>query len=298
MSFKHADPAAASLSTTESQGAIELRRFSSLADYQACVALQQQTWGEEFSELVPVSILKISQRIGGVAAGAFDEQGELLGFVFGISGLENGRLVHWSDMLAVRREARGRGIGQRLKHFQRALLLELGVERVYWTFDPLVARNAHLNLNRLGARVQEYVSDMYGYTESRLHRGLGTDRFIVAWQIAGDGAASDGQALGDGDAPSARAGASPLVNQFPGADGGSPASGSAAPDDAVVRVAIPSDIERVQRTSLAEAAEWRASTRAAFETYLGRGYRVSGFHRDPAAELSFYLLSRHPAEEQ
>src|ERR1041385_2041149 len=121
-------------------------------------------------------------------AASFDARDRLVGFVFGMTGVERGRLVHWSDMLAVRPDLRDHGIGRRLKEFQRDTLLAMGVGLVYWTFDPLVARNAHLNFNRLGVRVSEYVIDMYGSdTDSALHRGLGTDRFIVAWEIAAPG---------------------------------------------------------------------------------------------------------------
>src|SRR5213080_165617 len=167
---------------------LHMRHLSTHEDFVACVALQEDTWGAAFSERVPAAILKVSQRLGGITAGAFDAQDRLLGFVFGMTGVENGRLVHWSDMLAVRPELRDHGIGRRLKEFQRDTLLERGVGLVYWTFDPLVARNAHLNFNRLGVRVLEYVIDMYGSdTDSALHRGLGTDRFIVAWDIATPG---------------------------------------------------------------------------------------------------------------
>src|SRR5919201_4895873 len=166
---------------------LHVRHVRTHEEYVSCVALQEETWGAAFSERAPAAILKVSQRLGGIAAGAFDAQDRLLGFVFGITGVEHGRLVHWSDMLAVRPEFRDHGIGRRLKEFQRDALRALGVELVYWTFDPLVARNAHLNFNRLGVRVAEYVIDMYGSdTDSALHRGLGTDRFVVAWPVAPD----------------------------------------------------------------------------------------------------------------
>ena len=58
---------------------------------------------------------------------------------------------------------------------------------VRWTFDPLESRNAHLNLNHLGAGIAEYVEEMYaGEMGSELARGIGTYRFIVSWRIAGD----------------------------------------------------------------------------------------------------------------
>src|SRR5437016_285860 len=163
---------------------LHVRHLRTQEEYVACVALQEETWGADFSERVPAAILKVSQRLGGVSAGAFDNRERLVGFVFGITGVEHGRLVHWSDMLAVRPELRDHGIGRRLKQFQREALLQLGVGTVYWTFDPLVARNAHFNLNRLGVRVTEYVIDMYGSdTDSALHRVRGHDRFLYAWEI-------------------------------------------------------------------------------------------------------------------
>ncbi|HSY82913.1 MAG TPA: hypothetical protein VK807_14175, partial [Gemmatimonadaceae bacterium] len=119
-------------------------------------------------------------------AGAFDGDGPMLGFVFGVSGVIAGEIVHWSDMLAVHADARNRGIGRALKRFQRDAVLAMGIKTMYWTYDPLVARNAHLNLNVLGAQVTEYVPDMYG---------PGTDRFIVRWCLDGQTPPSLGEPI-------------------------------------------------------------------------------------------------------
>ncbi|HEX9107498.1 MAG TPA: hypothetical protein VF832_09725, partial [Longimicrobiales bacterium] len=78
----------------------ELRLVHSLDEYTACVQLQKETWGAHFNEVVPATILKITNRVGGIVAGAFLED-RLVAFVYGITGLERGRLVHWSHMLAV-----------------------------------------------------------------------------------------------------------------------------------------------------------------------------------------------------
>jgi predicted GNAT superfamily acetyltransferase len=160
---------------------IEIRPLVSHEERAACVALQRSTWGEGFTDVIPASILKVSQRIGGVALGAFDQDGALVGFVFGLTGIERGRIVHWSDMLAVAPRARNLGLGRRLKEHQRTVIRQMGGDVIYWTYDPLIARNAHLNFNRLGVRLAEYVEDMYGITDSALHGGLPTDRVIVAW---------------------------------------------------------------------------------------------------------------------
>jgi len=168
---------------------IVIRRVETQAEYEECVRIQDETWGAGFSERVPSAILKVAQYLGGVTAAAFDGEeadARILGFVFGMTGVRDGQLVHWSDMLAVRPEARDHGIGRRLKLYQRSLVAQLGVTQILWTFDPLVSRNAHLNLNALGARVTDYVPDMYGAdTGSTLHQGIGTDRFVVAWDVSG-----------------------------------------------------------------------------------------------------------------
>ncbi len=252
-----------------------------------CVELQHDVWGASFTERVSVGMLKVVQRIGGIAAGAFEPDGRLVGFVFGLTGVEGGRLVHWSDMLAVREHLRDHGIGRRLKEFQRDTVQQLGVTRIYWTFDPLVSRNAHFNLTRLGAHVVEYVPDMYGGdTNSALHRGVGTDRFIVAWDIdrahgVGDDAANGASAAAD----------APVLNPV-GADGL-----PAIPDvdghvPATVRVAVPEAIEQVQSQSVENAARWRASTRRALVWALDQGYHVSAFVRDDGAHYGFYVCTR------
>jgi hypothetical protein len=95
----------------EPANGVRVRALGSAADYAACVRLQLETWGEGFAECVPASLLKVGQLAGGVSAGAFDADGLMVGFVFGLTGLRDGRLMHWSHMLAVRPEFRDHGVG-------------------------------------------------------------------------------------------------------------------------------------------------------------------------------------------
>jgi predicted GNAT superfamily acetyltransferase len=270
---------------------VTFRPLASEADYAACIELQRATWGRDFSDAVPMSILKITQKAGGIAAGAFSPDGRLLGFVYGITGIKAGtppKVFHWSHMLAVDPEARDLRIGTRLKLYQRDLLLPLGVERVEWTYDPLEARNAHLNLNHLGAAPAEYVRDMYeGEFGSELARGIGTDRFIVAWPITSGFVA---RRLAEGP-PSPEE----TIRQF----GDAPVVGPSFPEDeplpapsgySAVRVEIPASIQDVKAADLDLARAYRASTRRAFEHYFGQGWRVEGYYRDPDGGRCYYGL--------
>ncbi|HET9211160.1 MAG TPA: hypothetical protein VFR03_12215 [Thermoanaerobaculia bacterium] len=268
---------------------LTFRSFSSTADYQACVELQKDTWGRNFSDVVPLSILKITRKAGGIAAGAFSPVGDLLGFVYGLAGWVDRRPFHWSHMLAVARQARDLGLGTRLKLYQRDLLLPTGVEEVRWSFDPLEARNAHLNFNHLGAEVAEYVENLYeGEEGSELFAGIGTDRFILSWKIASDRVE---RALAD-----RRAGAGEPFCAAPAANPG--AAVGDLPDAPRVRIEIPESIQdlKAERPDLGMA--WRESTRRAFQHYLGLGYRVEAFYRDAGERRCWYGLERKSGLER
>lgn len=272
---------------------IDIRPLRKLREFRACVELQEETWGP-FSEGVPVAILRAAQRLGGVCSGAFDSRGRLVGFVFGMTGVEAGRLVHWSDMLAVRPELRNQGLGKRLKRHQREELLDRGVETVYWTFEPLEAKNAYFNLARLGAVAAAYYPDYYGDTSSPLHRGIGTDRLLAVWRIASPRVHDRLAGEGARTIAAAVAGA-PLLNPVTGTvDGLRSAEPRLDVEQPAVRIAIPADIQGLKSRHPDLALEWRRHTRVAFSTYLERGYEAGEFVRETDSWGS-YLLVRAPS---
>jgi predicted GNAT superfamily acetyltransferase len=255
-----------------------VRSLESQDDYQQCQELESEIWGAAIA--VPAALMMVSQKVGGVTAGAFDEDGRMLGMVYGLTGPCEGRLVHWSHMLAVREEVRGLGLGRQLKLFQRDLVRALGAESMLWSFDPLEAKNAHLNINRLGALPVEYLEDLYGEPESRLHEGLGTDRFVVEWELAGTATRPE---VEDGAWEAA-----PIVNVT--AEGDPLAGGFELPDAPAVRMEVPFDVQRVKAASAGAGAVWRACTRRTVQGYFERGYRVVAFRREMSSDRCFYLL--------
>lgn len=274
---------------------VRIRPLTSAADLRACTALQRVTWGASFADVVGPALLADVQRVGGVAGGAFRGDGSAVGFVFGLPGVERGRRVHWSDMLAVHPERRGAGLGEALKRWQREVVLAGGVRLMRWSFDPLESRNAFLNFSRLGATSREYVRSMYADMDSPLHAGIGTDRLVVSWAL------DSPRVLGrlDGrDAPAVPddVASMPLVNPvvdarpFPEcrpADLGLEAH--------AVRVAIPGDIQALKRADPGLALEWRDVTRTALESYFARGYRALELVR--YGEWSAYVLEEESVSE-
>jgi chorismate synthase len=264
-----------------------LRDLTREEEYQAALALQKLTWGPEFSELIPVAMLKLAQRLGGIAAGAFSEDDVLIGIVFGVTGFVAGLPVHWSDLLAVHPEWRNRGIGEALKWYQRDSLLRRGVARVHWTFDPLESRNAHVNFVRLGAIANEYVRDFYGASDSPLHAGIGTDRLIVTWQL--DSERVTAHCLRPSQDPVGSTDGAPLVNPVIRNDNSLRSSAPRLDVKApAIRIAIPLDVQALKARDPSIAVEWRRHTRAAFESYLARGYHVTGYLR--GSEFGSYVL--------
>jgi chorismate synthase len=265
-----------------------LRTLSSLAEYQACTELQEEVWGRGFSERVSAATLMIANRLGGLTAGAFDDGGHLQGFVFGLTGLMDGELVHWSDMLAVVPEARDQGLGTRLKHYQRDVLLSRGIRRMHWTFDPLQGRNAHVNFSKLGVESREYVQDMYGETDSPLHRGVGTDRLVAVWEM--DSERVRKRLAGEEKYPDPEE-----VRSLPRAlaveeEGGFPSPGNPMLDHSEDRILlnVPGDLDAIMEYNLPLAVRWREATRGPFVHYLTRGYEVREFVR--AGGVSGYVL--------
>ena len=262
---------------------IDIRPLRTMAECHAAAVLQREVWGGDYTDVVPATLLHVVDYIGGLAAGAFDASGELLGFVFGVSGVRDGDLVHWSHMLGVRASARNLGLGRRLKEYQRDTLRAIGVKRILWTFDPLMAKNAYFNLNRLGAKVVEYVPDMYGTSTSPLHLGMPTDRLIVCLETAV-------HFPGPGSIPIEPA---PILTAFPRRNDVTVVRGERPPERALIE--IPAEVLDVLAKSPTSARTWRLAVRDYFEWALARGYSVAGMHRDSAADRSFYVLEREQA---
>lgn len=265
-----------------------IRHLQSHADRAACVSLQRLIWGEAFSEVVPPSVLRVAQEIGGICAGAFDKNDRMVGFVFGQIGNRKGKSINWSQMLAVIPQQRGQGIARQLKLFQRDFCLQNNIEYICWTYDPLVARNAHLNLNKLGVEIDSYVMDYYPRSNgSPLHAGMRLDRFIVEWSLRSG--RCENAILGQISEIPETATSFPVVNTKDDSNG-QVVLISNFTEHSGVRIEIPEDIENILLRAPEVADRWRENTQKAFMHYLEKSYKITGFCGDKGRR--YYVLTK------
>ncbi|MCS6844802.1 MAG: hypothetical protein NZ528_10875 [Caldilineales bacterium] len=287
---------------------IEIRPARTYDDCLAAEALQKAVWGLPDVDVVPGHLLITAAKNGGLLLLAFDhaQAGNLesaqgadvggarpepaqgsrpVGFVFGFLGLTpTGRLKHCSHMAGVLPAYRDRSVGYRLKLAQREHVLAQGIELITWTFDPLEARNASLNFRKLGAVCRTYLVNLYGEMRDALNVGLPSDRFEVAWWIAGRRVVDR------------LAGADPSPVDLP--DAALPTQGAwpAPPESALAAgqdrlwVPIPADFQALKAADAALAWRWRLFTRRVFQEAFAGGYTVVDFVRRGA--LGYYLLAR------
>src|SRR5260370_32028708 len=163
-------------------GEIIVRKCESLDDFHHCVDLQSAIWGEADLEVEPATMFVVAAHTGGQTLGAFDGD-RLVGFTLAVAGLRGRAAYLHSHMTGVDSQYRDLGVGRMLKLFQRKEALGPRIRLIPSTFYPLELRNAHFNLNRLGAICREYQANLYGVTTSPLHRGLATDRLLVEWHL-------------------------------------------------------------------------------------------------------------------
>jgi len=161
---------------------ITVRSLHTLDEFQRCVQIAREVWVDSELDTEPYITFVIAHHVGGQVLGAFDGD-TLVGFTKALVGLHDLTPYLHSHMTGVLSSHRDRRVGRLLKLFQREDALRRGIRLIEWTFDPLETKNAHFNLNRLGAICRHYIPNFYGITASPLHRGVPTDRLLVEWHL-------------------------------------------------------------------------------------------------------------------
>ncbi|WP_288452940.1 GNAT family N-acetyltransferase [uncultured Microbacterium sp.] len=226
---------------------LEVRPIETTDEVFAAAALLRRVWGGD-QDAVPTNLMTALAH-GGNYVFAAHEGDEMVAASIAFFSAPALSALH-SHVTGVAPGLRGRGLGRQLKEHQRAWAAERGIARITWTYDPLVARNAHFNLTRLGARATEYLVDFYGPMNDGINRGDATDRVFVEWDVAG------------------------------------PPAPAPADDEVIATVPVPSDIEALRAAGDPDAAAWRLRVRDALVGHLAAGHRIGGF----AADRGYLIL--------
>lgn len=222
---------------------IEIRHCASIPEYEECVRIEHATWGEDIA--VPSAIFVVAHHTGGQVIGAFDQE-KMIGFTLAVAAVRGGKPFLHSHMTAVALEFRDRGVGRRLKLFQRQDALRRGIDLIEWTFDPLEFRNVHFNFVRLGAIARRYIPNCYGITASPLHAGLPTDRLVAEWWLNSERVKS-------------------IL-----ADDLSASKGS------IARISLPANIDEIRTSDREAAVRVQTEAREQFAKLFAEGYVASG----------------------
>jgi len=286
---------------------ITYRDLTTLEEFARVVELERAIWGPGYDEVVPVPILAVTVKRGGILIGAFDEsraesrdesraesRGDserMIGFVYSLPGLREGQPTQWSHMLGVADDFRSAGVGRELKLLQRERTLAMGLDLIEWTYDPMQAMNAHLNFAKLGVVVEEYEENVYGESTSPLHRGNPTDRFVAEWWVRRPHVerriAQRARFL---IRTSEIADAVPINEIAAIGEWLESVDVDLSLDARRLLVHIPMGFTDMLARNAELALAWRICTRAIFTTYFDRGYRAVDFLLDRAGRQGSYLL--------
>ncbi len=267
-----------------------IKPLEKFEDLEKLVDIQKAVWNHGDLDVTPVHQFTVSRRMGAILLGAFVGR-ELAGFVYSFPAVFEGEFCQHSHLLAVLPGFQGRGMGKALKRAQRDEAVERGYRLITWTFDPLQARNANLNLGALGAVARTYVRNFYGLTPSLcLGPGIPTDRMLIEWPIRERRVAA--RLAGRGRArPAYDADRLPKALERKAGETGlfaRPGRPKLDLGDGAVLVETPRDVKALAgRPDL--IGEWQGGLRRVLTRYFSRGFRATDFL---CGERAFYVLKK------
>jgi predicted GNAT superfamily acetyltransferase len=268
---------------------VKIRALDLFEEFEKLLHIQRAVWNHEDVDLTPAHQFSVSSRMGAILLGAFVGR-DLAGFVYSFPAVFGGKFCQHSHLLAVLPEFQGYGLGKALKWAQREEALKRGYDLITWTFDPLLTRNANLNLQALGAISKTYLHNFYGLTPSLcLGPGIPTDRLLIEWRIGGRRVA--GRAEGKAKKPCYVAAELPKALERRSGEEGAfapPSRPRLKLEEDVILVEVARDIKALAfRCDL--IAEWQTGLRRAMTSYFARGYFAEHFL---FGDRCFYVLRK------
>jgi predicted GNAT superfamily acetyltransferase len=282
---------------------IQIRPLERLDEMRAAVELQKTYWGDDLESVVPAHMLYSLACYGGHVLAAFDGD-RMVGVLIGFLGtnieekerpaMANLQIV--SKRMVVLEAYRGQGIGYRLKIAQRDAAIQQGVRLVTWTFDPLLAANAHLNIRKLGCVSQQYLENYYGTDdEGGLSSHGYSDRLMAEWWVTHRRVEERlNRKRGELGLKHYLEAHTPIANTTIISQGHIRPTGQVLlPSGSLVLVEIPTNFPELLTLEPELAQIWRLHIRESMQRLFGRGYLVTDFIRESSQdrERAYYLLS-------
>ncbi len=275
---------------------VTIAPFRNLADYKTCEDIQREVWHSQDIDIIPVPLLLVINRTGGILLGAYNSIGDLIGFVFSILGSLDGVSVQHSHMLAVRMAYRNFDVGFKLKLAQRKETLKRKIPLITSSFDPMQPLHAYFTLGKLGEWADTYEENFCGETTSLPDRGLPTDRILTCWNL-------------DSNAVIRRLETGPphydfrkelkqrqVINQLaeiaPGLMNSSPVKLNCTADQFLFEV--PYNLPEIKSRDLGIALEWQGKMRQVFRHYFKKDYIATDFRvaEQDGRLRAFYLMEK------
>jgi predicted GNAT superfamily acetyltransferase len=283
---------------------VQIRPLSTLEEMRVAVELQRVYWGDNLESVIPAHMLLSLANFGGHVLAALDGEimvGVLVGFL-GTSTPDSNRpamanLQLVSKRMVVLPAYRNRQIGYRLKMAQRDIAVKQGIRLVTWTFDPLVAANAHLNIRKLGGISHAYHENYYGTEEEGgLTIAGSSDRLFVEWWVTNRRVEERiGGRRGVLTLKQYLEADTRILNPTTVETNGTPwpAEKLLSAAGALVLLEIPLDYIGIASKDSMLAQAWRAHTRELFGRLLTKGYLVTDFVRETyeGRDRAFYVFS-------
>jgi predicted GNAT superfamily acetyltransferase len=275
---------------------VTIAPFRSLADYKICEDIQREVWHSQDIDVVPVPLLLVVTRTGGIILGAYNTLGDLIGFVFSILGSLNGLPIQHSYMLAVRTAYRNFDVGFKLKLAQRKEVLKRKISLITSSFDPMQPLHAYFTLGKLGEWANTYEENFCGETTSLQDRGLPTDRILTHWNLDSNAVARRLEAGPPHHDFRKEIKQRPVINQLveasPGLMNSSPVKLNCSADQFLFEV--PYNLPEIKGRDLGIALEWQGKMRQVFRHYFKRNYAATDFWvAEQEGHLrAFYLMEK------
>ena len=222
---------------------IQVRSLDNIQDQDSARKIFDLTWSMHTGTEITPNLLQAMVHSGSYLSGAFIEN-KIVGAAFAFPATNNGLHLH-SHMTAVLPEYRDKGVGYALKIDQWNWAKKNNYSQLSWTFDPLVRRNAKLNIAKLGVDILAYHPNFYGEMPDALNAGDESDRLMVSWRT-------------DVDAPKVR---ELITNPEPGD----------------ILIEIPEDIVAIRSKNQSESMKWRRQVREQFMAAFEKNGKVIGF---------------------